>query len=163
MLPIKSYEKDYDIQVDITFEMNMDQLVISRDGYTILDWLSDIGGIQGIFISALAIFISLCNYNYLDNFLSSKLYKIEKANSSSFDSAEDRTESMSINPCSGLRDAICDKIPDCLVRCKPRSSHNDRGLELGRAKLEKEANIVSMITKMRYFDAALSTILTKDV
>ena len=42
--PLRSYEKDYDAQMDITIEMNLDQNVISRDGYTILDWISDIGG-----------------------------------------------------------------------------------------------------------------------
>jgi len=31
--------------MDVTFERNMDLIIIARDGYTILDWISDIGGI----------------------------------------------------------------------------------------------------------------------
>ena len=31
--------------VSFTFEMDLDKYVIQRDGYTILDMLSDIGGI----------------------------------------------------------------------------------------------------------------------
>ena len=46
MLPVKSYEKpDTDVQVDITFERNLNLQRTARDGYTILDWFSDIGGI----------------------------------------------------------------------------------------------------------------------
>ena len=40
-----SYEKDAETVMDITFERNLDLNQISRDGYTILDWVSDIGGI----------------------------------------------------------------------------------------------------------------------
>jgi len=36
---------------------------IAREGYTMLDWLSDIGGIQGMLISLIAIFVSAWNYN----------------------------------------------------------------------------------------------------
>ena len=43
-LPLISFEKNSWTQVDITIEMNMDEMVIARDGYTILDYLSDIGG-----------------------------------------------------------------------------------------------------------------------
>ena len=68
-MPIRPYEADYDVAIDITFEMNLDLKIISRDGYTALDWLSDIGGIQGIFISGLTIIIGFWNYNYLENYM----------------------------------------------------------------------------------------------
>ena len=53
--------------MNLTFERDMNLVVVVRDGYTILDWISDIGGIQGILISAFAIMISYWNYNYFDN------------------------------------------------------------------------------------------------
>ena len=34
-MPVKSYEKGTDVQVDITIEMDLDLRVISRSGYTI--------------------------------------------------------------------------------------------------------------------------------
>ena len=40
-----SYEKDKHTTMDVTFERNLDLIVITRDGYTLLDWISDIGGI----------------------------------------------------------------------------------------------------------------------
>ena len=38
------YEKDDFTRQDVTIEMNLDLRVISRDGYTLLDWVSDVGG-----------------------------------------------------------------------------------------------------------------------
>ena len=43
----KSYEGDDErVVMDITIEMNLDQGILSRTGYTFLDVLSDVGGIQ---------------------------------------------------------------------------------------------------------------------
>ena len=75
-LPTKSYEKDYHVQLDITIEMNLNQLVIARDGYTALDFISDIGGMQGMLIAGAAFLLSIWNYKQLDNFLVGKLYRL---------------------------------------------------------------------------------------
>ena len=63
MLPIRPYEKDYIVKVEITVEMNLSQLVIARAGYNILDYLSDIGGMQGMLISGVAFFLAFWNFN----------------------------------------------------------------------------------------------------
>lgn len=68
-LPIRSYEKDYDVQMDISIEMNLDFTTIQRTGYTFLDLLSDIGGIQGLLMSFIGILLSVFNYNNFDNFM----------------------------------------------------------------------------------------------
>ena len=74
-LPVQSYERaDPYVQVSITLQRDLNLTEISRDGYTLLDWFSDIGGIQGILISCIAIFLSVWNHNALDNFLASQLY-----------------------------------------------------------------------------------------
>lgn len=78
-LPVKSYEKaDQSVQMDITFERDLSLLVISRDGYTVLDWISDIGGIQSILMGAVAIIVGYWNYNNFDNFLVSALYMLDR-------------------------------------------------------------------------------------
>ena len=78
-LPTKSYEKDYDAQLDITVEMNLNQLIVARDGYTILDFISDVGGIQSLLFSGVAIFVGIWNYHYNENLLVSKLYRLSSA------------------------------------------------------------------------------------
>ena len=55
--------------------MSPDLTVIQRDGYTILDILSDVGGLQGILISLISLFISMCNYNHLNTYIASKLFR----------------------------------------------------------------------------------------
>lgn len=76
----RSYEKDTFTQFDLTVEMNLAQKIIARDGYNILDLFSDIGGIQALLISVAAYILAFWNYNHIDNFLASRLFKIEKEN-----------------------------------------------------------------------------------
>ena len=75
-LPIRSYEKDYCVQMDITIEMNMDKQTMTRSVYNAFDVLSDVGGIQGIIMSGIGLFIGIWNYNNFDNYMASQLYKI---------------------------------------------------------------------------------------
>ena len=63
-LPTISYEEDYVVQMDIRVEMNRDQELILRTTYTILDVLSDIGGIQSIFQSTVILFLGIWNYSH---------------------------------------------------------------------------------------------------
>jgi hypothetical protein len=65
--------------MDITFEMNLDQKVIACAGYTILDYISDIGGMQGMVISFMTWLIAIWNFNMFDNHMVTRLYKMEKA------------------------------------------------------------------------------------
>ena len=55
--------------------MNLDMNLIERSGYTVLDVLSDVGGLQGILISGISFILSIFNYNYLENYLVFKLFK----------------------------------------------------------------------------------------
>ena len=49
--------------------------MITRNGYTILDLLGDVGGVQGIFISAMSALLSLLNKNVIENYLVSKTFQ----------------------------------------------------------------------------------------
>ena len=75
-IPTKSYEADSLTLMDITFERNLDLLVIARAGYTVLDLISDIGGILGILMSAAGTFLFAWGYNSFDNYMVTKLYRV---------------------------------------------------------------------------------------
>ena len=62
--------------MDITIEYNLDQFVVWRQGYKVMDFLSDVGGVQSILMSLIGLFIGIVNYNMLDNFLIKRLYRI---------------------------------------------------------------------------------------
>ena len=166
-LPSQSYEKygeqDLPVQMNLTFERDMNLVVVVRDGYTVLDWISDIGGIQGILISAIAIMIGYWNYNYFDNNMVEQLYKIQRDKSAGQNrkprEGKQDGDVMTVSLCGGLRDAFCDLIPAFMQCC--RSGRNDRGLSKGRDKLSQETNIIKIIRSRRYFNAALKQLITK--
>ena len=79
-LPARSYEKDFDTWFDLTIEMNLNLELIQRNGYTVLDLLSDVGGILEISTIVITYFLAFWNYNHLENFLVTRLYKLEKEN-----------------------------------------------------------------------------------
>ena len=78
LMPMKPQEKDYNVQMDISIEMNLSQRVVARAGYTFLDYLSDIGGMQGMLISGVAYFLAFWNFNYFDDWMITRLYKMKK-------------------------------------------------------------------------------------
>ena len=78
-LPIRSYEKDYLVQMEISLEMNLDQKTLARTGYNVLDVLSDVGGIQGILMSGFGIILSIFNYNNFENYLASRIYIVQRS------------------------------------------------------------------------------------
>lgn len=60
--------------IDIQNDLNLTSL--QRDSYTLLDVLSDTGGIASALASLLLPFIGLLNYNHLESYISSRLFKI---------------------------------------------------------------------------------------
>ena len=76
-MPTRSQEKDLNVQMDIMIEMNLDMGILSRSGYTFIDVLSDVGGIQGLLISAISIIIGFFNYNHFDTFVASRLFTVK--------------------------------------------------------------------------------------
>ena len=154
-LPNKSYEKDYDVQVDITIEMNLNQLVIVREGYTIFDFLSDIGGMQGILISFAAIFLGVWNYHFMDNFLVTRLYRLGQIKLQR--TSEEFGKQQLVLTNSSLRsicDYFCEKLPSC-CQCCFQKSQQARGLQEGRILLQKETNVINMVRSLRFFDKAI--------
>ena len=64
--------------------MSFDVIRIRRDGYTLIDMLSDIGGMESILISGISLFLSLWNYKHFDTYMASNLYKLVGDEKSSF-------------------------------------------------------------------------------
>mmetsp|Transcript_36663 Transcript_36663/g.48146 ORF Transcript_36663/g.48146 Transcript_36663/m.48146 type:complete len:240 (-) Transcript_36663:585-1304(-) len=159
--PFKSYEKDYDVQVDITIEMDLNMQVVGRESYTALDWLSDVGGMQGMIAGGVFIFIAFWNYNNFSNYMVTRLYKMEKSDAKKkiYANYDDRSEFIYARCASNQRDALCDKLPSCFQCC--RSNARDKSIEMARKKLEKESNIIEIIKSRRYFSASLKLLLTR--
>ena len=116
-LPIRPQEKDLNVQMEITMEMNLDLAKVSRSGYTFIDVLSDIGGIQSILISTITILISIFNYNHFDDYMATRLFKAKsKGHRSDKDMRNEPTElqpTFYFNSCLYFADLIPKKIRCC--------------------------------------------------
>ncbi len=164
--PLLSYEKDYDTQVDITVEMNLDQVVIARAGYTVLDWISDIGGMQGMLISFIAWLIAIWNHNMFDNHMVTRLYKIQKhqdaSNADKQSKLSDRSASEFMFPRKLFNPKEYLKSLCCCQRLCHTTDRLERGFELGRSMLEKETNIIEIVKSRRYLSQAVRLLLSKE-
>ena len=116
--------------------MNLNQLVIARDGYTALDFISDIGGMQGMLMTGCAFLLTIWNYQHLDNFLIAKLYRLS-TNAHKQDDLRPKRKGDNLLkpiPCQNLIDYFADKAPRFL-QCGCRSSPQARGYLEGQRML----------------------------
>ena len=73
-LPSASYEKHDGTQFDVTFERSLDLQLIKRSGYTLLDLISNVGGLRTIMSFAITFAMSYWNFNTGANYMVSKLF-----------------------------------------------------------------------------------------
>ena len=119
--------------------------MIERTGYTILDILSDVGGLQGILISAISFLLNIVNFNYLDNYIVSKLYKTE-------------TVTLVVSQTETIKE-FC--FGNCLLRlfiCN-RKNRKQIAMEQARSALQKEVDVVRLIRSRRFVEIALKHLL----
>ena len=63
-----SYPYELDgVVASISIQGNSDLKVIERSNYSVLDLLGDIGGLESMLFSLVALLLSVLNYNNLDN------------------------------------------------------------------------------------------------
>lgn len=56
-------------------EMSRDLIVIERTSYTVVDLLSDVGGLQGILISAMTFVLRVFNNSHLSSYMVARLFR----------------------------------------------------------------------------------------
>ena len=149
--------------MDISLEMNLDLVQIARQGYTFLDVLSDVGGLQGLLLSFCMGLLVLWNYNNFDNYLASRLYKIEDDSFGSFSSDHKKSSFLRPTICCNWYEYLLD-IPccsRCCKKCKCRKTEQMKSIEKARIQMSKEINIVEIIKSRRYVQMALRLLLSK--
>ena len=75
MLP---YEKNDNVWVSITVEVDRDLSTYERTVYTMLDLLADVGGLQSILFAFCALLVAIWNYRGFETSLIAKLFKVKK-------------------------------------------------------------------------------------
>jgi hypothetical protein len=149
----------------VIFEIQPNHFQYLRDVYTFFDMISDIGGLQGILFSFVAAFLGIVNYNFLQNYMVSKLFRVERKDLTSQQLKEqdywERTEFINPWRLSSLKMAAAEFLPACLAKiCKIRDEHKYKTFEVGRKRLDKEANLKELIKGRRELLLALKLLLT---
>ena len=164
-LPIRSYEKDYHVQMNINVEMNLNLEVFEREGYTVMDVLSDVGGFQGILVSFFTMIIPIVNYEHFQSHLASRLFRILPPRDvrSKLDREKKKALSQPIvlTRFKNICNCIQDSCPNWLS-CVKRKSVKYRAIRRARNHMETEMNIIEIVKSRRYFNMALKLLLSKD-
>ena len=62
----------------ISIEMSKNLILIQRNGYTLLDILTDVGGMQGFLLSVAGFFVGMLRYHDADAYLLSRLFDMSQ-------------------------------------------------------------------------------------
>ena len=63
--------------MEVSIEMNLDLATIKRSYYSLLDCLSDVGGLMSVVLESVAVVLMILNYQHLENYMTVNLFKLE--------------------------------------------------------------------------------------
>ena len=137
-------EKEPTEWVRLTIEMDLNRLDYSRVRYNFLDLLAQFGGFMGIFRWIFTTFMAAWNTNALDNFMVSKLYKVQAPSKKHSDSSVKRDEATPLKRAffPHLGEYLISWIPTPFQFCS-RGKVKNRAR--ARALLNQEMNIVNLL------------------
>ena len=99
---------------------------------------------QGMLVSLIVVVLNIWNYNYFDNYMVSRLFKIKRPD------AEEKgmkgwwasTAFMKPGRCDNLKAYFCDMIPGCFRSKCCQQGRLERAFSEAREQLQKETNII---------------------
>ena len=143
-MPKRSFELNMNVQTDITIEMNLDFVSLSRSRYTALDVLADIGGINSMLISFLGLFFAAWNYGHFDNQMAAQLFRIKEKSGQQISAELFRPAK-----CCNFVEFFIDLVPIRHREKCCRKSLQMTAIEKARAMMAKEVNIVEIVRSRR--------------
>ena len=69
-----SYEKNDGTQFDVTIERDLDLIIVKRSGYTVLDLISNVGGLRTLMAFGITVVMGYWNFNTSQNHMVSRLF-----------------------------------------------------------------------------------------
>ena len=143
--PVLPLEGSKDSWVRVTFEMDLNRLDYSRSRYTLLDLLAAFGGFMGIFRWIFSTYMAAWNTNALDNFMVSKLYKVQRANLSFVKKGQNATFLLPRSRFPHLCDYLMSWVPSISQCCHLSKDSKAKAQAKARAILNKEMNMVKLL------------------
>ena len=130
--------------VRLSIEMDLNRLDYSRVRYNFLDLLAQFGGFMGIFRWIFTTFMAAWNTNALDNFMVSKLYKVQAPSKKQSETSEKPDEAIPLKRGSfpHCGEYLISWIPTPFLFCS-RGKVKNRAR--ARALLNQEMNMVKLL------------------
>ena len=109
--------------------------------------LSDFGGLTGILTSVFALISSAWNYQAFDNFIASRLFKVQKLSEQINPDTDynEESEHIKIGVFPNCKNWMLSWIPSCCDCINTRRSRKEIALHMAREQLAKEVNIIEMV------------------
>ena len=152
--------KDSNTILFLSFEVLLDLHQISREHFSVLDLMGDIGGVQAILISFFQFILFFLNYRYFDSYMASKLYKIKKPEDEEQKSKThfERSDFFKPGKWRNLCNYMQDSLPDWLKCCK--ETRQERAIKKAITEMDKEINIIDIVKSRRFTNLALRKLLS---
>jgi len=148
-LPPRAYEYFEDVIMAVSLEIDPDKYVVTRKVYTVLDLLSQVGGLRVVFVGAFGALLRVINRNYQRDYLMGHLYKLKDQANHTFDPR--RREAIP------SRNSACSRWFFGSGGSRKRRSEQHKRAEKA---LYNEIDIVQILSSIRYFHRAMDSILT---
>ena len=132
--------------------MSLDLNEESRNVYTFLDVLGNVGGLAAVLASVASAINDALNHQRTENYLVKELYKptLQKQ-------FKERTVS------SSFKGYLRECLPSCLSIGCLRPTNKDKYYEKGRETLARELDIVELLRNVRFYKLALKELLGQDM
>lgn len=122
--------------------------------------LGDVGGFQGLLLSAGAVIVGLFTHNNPENYLAKSLYM--PYNSKDNVQTGKKIKENELNPVKqyAFKEYLQEVLPGfCTGSGCLRQSRHDKVFAAAREKLQEELDLVHLIHRLRFFESALELIL----
>lgn len=130
--------------------MNPDLPVLIRNNYSVLDVMSDVGGLAEVLFRFIYVILALLNYNHLTSYLTAKLFKAEPSSS---DSKKEEEPPLKPTKFGNVKEMLFELLPKGCIRCC--IDKRSKTMLAGWEGLNKEKDIVSILRSLRYYKKAI--------
>ena len=135
----------------MSFEVSPDLSVLIRNNYSLLDVLSDVGGLAEVLFFLVSTFLTILNYNHMTSHLASQLFKVGHP--------DEPVKAVALRPtvCCNLKELALDMLPRrCVQRCFDKRT---REMMMGWEETRKEQDFVRMLRSLRYLRKAIRLLI----
>ena len=127
-----------------SFQMSLSKQILKRSHYSMLDFLSDIGGMQGLLLVSFGFLNAILNSQNSEELLIAKLFKFREENEEQLEDKKERDD----RETSGFTKLRLYGLI-CFKWCRRQNMRERMAMKRAKQDLNKEADLVELLRFMR--------------